>query len=154
MKKLVKFETYLNLEENFIVDFEDLLNEELKLNEGAVGQVLGWVFVPAFMALRQGIRFAKKRQKIRNAVRNESDPKKKEALRKSLKELKYEELRAKEKVDQKKKELQDKIKQGKANMTPKEKEQYNKEKAKKQAELDKAEAKFKKEMEEFHGFEV
>ena len=99
MKKLVKFETYLKLEESFNEEYESFLNEELELNEGAVGQVLGWVFVPALMALRQGIRFAKKRQKIRNAVRNESDPKKKEALRKSLKELKYEELRAKEKMD-------------------------------------------------------
>jgi len=145
---------YDNTIEELDVIIEGLENTE-ELNEGLIGQVLGWVFVPYMMLIRQGYRFLKKKQKIKKMLANPNlTPEKKAKLKEQLKDLKYEEVKAKEEVEKKKQELDDKIKAKKAAMSPEEKEQYSIAAAKKEAEVEKAQRKLDKEMEKFHGLEV
>lgn len=169
MKKIKLFEQYIetisvisNIDENqydntieeLDIIIEGLENSE-ELNEGLIGQVLGWVFVPYMMLIRQSYRFLKKKQKIKKMLANPNlTPEKKAKLKEQLKDLKYEEVKAKEEVEKKKQELEDKIKAKKAKMTPEEKEEYEKAAAKKKAEVAKAQAKLDKEMDKFHGLEV
>lgn len=169
MKKIKLFEQYteiintiLNIDENeydntieeLDVIIEGLDNTE-ELNEGLVGQVLGWVFFAEFMIIRQGYRWLKKKQKIKKMLANPNlTPEQKAKLKEQLKNLKYEEVKAKEEVEKKRQEMDDKIKAKKAAMTPEEKEQFQREADKKKAEVAKAQAKLDKEMDKFHGLEV
>jgi hypothetical protein len=158
MKKIKLFEEYSevinvisNIDENqynntieeLNVTIEGLENVE-ELNEGVIGQVLGWVFIPYLMLIRQGYRFLKKKQKIKKMLANPKlSPEKKAKLKDQLKDLKYEEVKAKEEVEKKKQELEDKIKAKKADMTPEEKEEYQKAADKKRAEVEKAQKKIR-----------
>jgi predicted esterase YcpF (UPF0227 family) len=169
MKKIKLFEQYTetisaisNIDENqydntieeLDIIIEGLENSE-ELNEGLVGQVLGWVFFAEFMIIRQGYRWLKKKQKIKKMLANPKlTPEKKAKLKEQLKDLKYEEIKAKEEVEKKKQELDDKIKAKKAKMTPEEKEEYERAAAKKRAEVEKAQRKLDAEMDKFHGLEV
>lgn len=169
MKKVKLFEDYVeiqneifNLDENqydntieeldsIIENFE---NAE-EINEGLVGQLIGWYFFTPFMLIRQGYRFLKKRQKIKKMLAAPNlTPAKKEKLKQELKKLKYEEVKAKEKVEAKKEEMRAKAKAKKKDMSPKERKQFQKEMDKKKKELENAQAKLDKEMDKFHGLEV
>ena len=167
MKKIVTFEKFTAFNESlknsndseYDIIFTELdsIEESLenKLNEGLIGQVLGWTFLPLLMLIRQGYRSWKKKKKIYKMLSNPKlSPEQKEKLREQLKGLKYEEVKAKEKVEQKKEELEEKIKAAKADMTPEEKKKYQKQADKKRKELRKAQDKLDKEMSKFHGLEV
>ena len=151
-----KIDEILYIVENEISELvgNEEINEEELIAEGAFFQVVGYLFGLPWMLLRQSMRFFKKRQKIRNAMMKIDDPAKKEALKKQLKQLKYEELRAKEKMEEKKEELEAKKKELQSSATPEEKEKAAKAKAKADAKYKKAKADFEKEKKEFHGFEV
>jgi hypothetical protein len=128
------------------------INEQLSsLNEGVLKQIVGWTFFPAISVLNVAYQFFRRRSKIKKMIAKETDVKKKNALKKELETLNYEEVKAKEKVKIKEDELKDKIKAAKSKMTPEEREQLDDELAKKRKDLEKAKEKFNKEKQEFQG---
>jgi len=159
MKHIKLFEEFVTSQENIDVIVESASNEAkiqldeftYSVDEGALKQVIGWTFFPALSLMNVGYQLIRKKAKIKKMLDKESDPKKKEALKKELKTLKYEEVKAKEKIKKKEEELDAKIKAAKAKMTPEEKEKLSKEMAKKKEELAKAKEKFKKEKEQSSG---
>jgi len=162
MKRIKLFEEFIAHEE-ILLTVNDILEsannetriqlEELthSIDEGVVKQIIGWTLFPQISLLNVLYQFMRRRGKIKRMLAKETDPKKKEALRQELKTLKYEEVKAKEKVKAKEEELDDKIKMSKQDMSPEEREQFQKEMAKKRKELEKAREKFNKEKEKFHG---
>jgi len=149
-----KIDEVLDIVEAEISKIGDIgINEEL-IAEGAFWQVAGWVFLFPWMLLRQTVRFFKKGQKIKNAIAKVNDPKKKEVLKKQLKALKYEELRAKEKMEAEKKKVEAKRKELAKTATPKEKAKAQEAKEKADVKYKKAKADFEKEKEKFHGLEI
>jgi phosphoglycerate-specific signal transduction histidine kinase len=123
-----------------------MIDEQLSsLNEGLIRSTLAWTLFMPFTLFNVTTKFFKKKEKIKKMIAIEQDPKKKEALRKELETLNYEEVKAKEKVKMKEEELKDKIAAAKRKMTPEERKQFDKEMKKKREELEKAKEKFSEE---------
>jgi ATP-dependent exoDNAse (exonuclease V) beta subunit len=136
---------YVKLFEEFNdVDIETLHEEIEILDEGAVKQVLGWVFFPVFSLANVIFQITQKKKKIKGMIADETNPKKKQILKDKLEALSYEEVAAKKKAKDQKEDLADKAAAAKKAMTPKEKKQLAKETANMQKKLDKAKEKLRK----------
>ena len=136
---------YVKLFEEFNdVDIETLHEEIEILDEGAVKQVLGWVFFPVFSLANVIFQITQKKKKIKGMIADETNPKKKQILKDKLEALSYEEVAAKKKAKDQKEDLADKATAAKKTMTPEEKKQLSKETAKMQKKLDKTNDKIKK----------
>ena len=137
------YEEFL-LQEN-LQNFEDDYSKATdSLSEGLLKQAIGYYFFFPLTVLRLAHQFLSKKMKIKKMVAKETDPKKKEALKKELKALKYEEVKQTQKLKKKQAEMKAKEKATKAKMTPEEKEKFAKEKAKMQKKIDKEKAKLDK----------
>ncbi len=163
MKKVKLFEEYVevqdeifNLDENQYDDtiedldsiIENFENAE-EINEGLFTAVAGLILI------RQAYKFLRKRAKIKKMLAaSDLDPAQKEKLKKELKKLKYDEVKAIEKIEKQKEQMRAKEEAKKKGMSPEQKEKFQKEIDKKQKELDKAKAKFDKEKEKLDALEA
>lgn len=166
MNNLINFSDFDKANEavEIIVNEEIVrLNEELEtlvlesedyelVNEGLVKQIIGWLFLPQLTLLNVLRQYTLKKIKIKRMLAQETDPAKKENLRQELKKMKYEEVKAKEKVQKIKKDNEAKANAAKSkNMSPEDRAAYNAQKAKMKAKLDKAEADLRKVQGEYNG---
>ena len=109
MKHIKLFEEFVTSQENVDIIIESASNEAkiqldeftYSVNEGVLKQIIGWTFFTPLTLLNVAYQFFRRRGKIKRMLAKEQDPKKKEALRQELETLKYEEVKAKEKVDRK-----------------------------------------------------
>ena len=123
----------------------EALHEEIEaLEEGSVKQILGWVFFPAISLVNVLYQLVQKQNKIKALIADETDPKKKQALKDKLQALKYEEVRQTEKIKDQEEELKDKAREAKKSLSPEEKKKLAKETENTQKKLDKAKEKLRK----------
>lgn len=144
------FEEFIN-ESSTFEEHDTLLEGYILLEEGWLKQSIGYsFFLPITLAnvLRQ---YILKKLKIKKMLKNETDPKKKEILKKELENISYEETKAKEKVEDQKAKMKDQADAAKANATPEEKAAYAKQKEAMKAKLDKANDALRKAQGQFNG---
>ena len=154
MKYVKLFESFIK-EDSVSIDTNEenatLLENYVILEEGFLKQLVGYTFllpITLANALRQLIL---KKIKIKKMLKNETDPKKKEQLKKELKGISYEETKVKEKIEDQKAKMKDAADKSKANASPEEKAKYKKQKAAMQKKLDQAKAELRKTQGQFNG---
>ena len=111
MKKVKLFEDYVeiqieifNIDENqyddTIEDLDSIIENAEEINEGLFTAVAGLILI------RQGYKFLRKRAKIKKMLAaSDLDPAQKEKLKKQLKKLKYDEVKAVEKIEKQKEQI-------------------------------------------------
>lgn len=142
MKYVKLYEEFTN--EDNDVNIETIHEEIEALDEGSVKQILGWVFFPPLSLINVAYQLVQKQLKIKALIADETDPKKKKALKDKLQALKYEEVRQTEKIKNQEEDLKAKAKEAKRDLSPEEREQLKKQQAKMQKKLDKAKEKLRK----------
>ena len=147
MKEMGSAEDAENLEESIQLFLESY---EL-IEEGWLKQALGYTLFMPLTLLNIVYQFTMKKIKIKKMLKNETDPKKKAKLKEELKGIKYEEAKAKEKVEDQKAKMKDAADASKGNASPEEKEKYKKEKAKMQKKLDKQKEKLRQAQGQYNG---
>lgn len=165
MNNLINFSDFDNannlVESNIDNEYNALLeefNSEMiaegleDLNEGLVKQILGWMFLPQLTLLNTLRQYALKKIKIKKMLAQETNPAKKEKLKQELKSMKYEEVKAKEKIQKLKKDNEQKAKEARRKpMSPEEKAKYDAQKLKMKKKIDKAQADLRKVQGEYNG---
>ena len=140
---------YVKLYEEFVNEADDVnietLYEEIEaLEEGTVKQIVGWVFYWPFSLINVVYQLVMKQQKIKGLIADETDPKKKQALKDKLQALKYEEVRETEKIKAKEEDLKAKAAEAKKELDTKERKKLQAETAKMKEKLAKAKEKLRK----------
>ena len=140
---------HVKLFEQFIEDMNNMapytLHEEIEsLEEGSVKQILGWVFFPPLSLINVAYQLVQKQLKIKALIADETDPKKKQALKDKLQALKYEEVRQTEKIKNQEEDLKAKAKEAKKGLSPEEREKLKEKQAEMQKKLDKEKEKLRK----------
>jgi len=147
MKHLQLFEQFeLNIENDKVLEaaynaeIESILLEEefTSLDEGLLKQVIGWVFLPGLSLMNVLRQLVLKKIKIKKMLANETNPKKKEKLKAQLKQMKFEEVKQKEKMEKLKQDNKPKVDAAKGKLSPEEKEAYAKSQKKFKKKMDKA----------------
>ena len=151
MKHIKLFEQFASENDESLIETEIILGEYNLLEEGWFKQVIGYTFFLPLTLTNVLYQLTKKKIKIKRMLKNETDPKKKEALRNELKGMKYEEVKVKEKIEGQKKKMKEAADKAKGNATPEEKEKYRKQREKMQNKLDKQKAKLAAAQDEFNG---
>ena len=142
MKHVKLYEEFIN--ESNDVDIENLHEEIEALEEGTVKQIVGWVIYWPFSLVNVIYQLIMKQQKIKGLIADETDPKKKQALKDKLQALKYEEVRETEKIKAKEEDLKAKAAEAKKELDPKERKKLKAETAKMKEKLAKAKEKLRK----------
>lgn len=142
MKHVKLFEEFIN--ESNDVDIETLHEEIEALEEGTVKQIIGWAFYWPFSLVNVVYQLVMKQQKIKGLIADETDPKKKKALKDKLQALKYEEVRETEKIKAKEEDLKAKAAEAKKELDPKERKKLQIETEKMKKKLAKAKEKLRK----------
>ena len=122
----------------------DLVESIEALDEGTVKQVLGWTFFGPISLAIVIFQITQKKKIIKGQLAEVTDPKKKQILKDKLEALSYEEVEAKKKAADQKKELAGKLAAAKKDMSSKERKQLAKETVKLQKKLDKQKEKIEK----------
>lgn len=121
------------------------------LEEGWLKQALGYSFFLPLTLNNLMYQLLMKKIKVKKMLKNEKDPKKREALKQELKGMKYEEVKIKDKIEDQKAKMKDAANASRSKATPEEKAKYQKEKAKMQAKLDKQKEKLRKAQSQYNG---
>ena len=155
MKLIKTFEQFVNEskanEELDLLEADMLYEEYHLLEEGWLKQIIGYTFFLP-LTLMNGLRqIVLKKIKIKKLIKKETDPKKLDALTAELKGLKYEEVKAKAKVEKQKEKLKKQVDSTKSDATPEEKAKYKKQKEKMEKKLAKAEQDYRLSKLEFQG---
>ena len=157
MKHIQPFESFVNENKQNQIYLDESTESELMyesyviLEEGWLKQAVGYTFFLPLTLINILRQYTLKKIKIKKMLKNETDPAKKEKLKKELENISYEEAKAKEKVEDQKSKMKDQASAAKGNATPEEKARYAKEKEKMQAKLDKAKQELTKAQGELNG---
>jgi hypothetical protein len=154
MKTIKTFEEFVTESINTNLDLleADTIFEEYDLlEEGWLKQIIGYTFFLPITLLNGLRQIISKKIKIKRMMNKETDPKKLDALADELRGLKYEEVKAKEKVEKQKEKMKKQAESMKSNATPEEKEKYKQQKEKMEKKLAKAEQDYRMSKLEFQG---
>ncbi len=130
-----------------IIENYDNWKQDLELwdniEEGAIKQVLGWTLFTPLSIYRVIHQLVMKERKIKSMLKKEKDPKKRDKLRQELKNMKYEQVKYRKKLQKQELKGREQAKKAKETMTPEEKKKLAKQTAKTKEKIDKAKEKMK-----------
>ena len=147
MKHVKLFEQFLNDTDSSIDlnnEAENIFESYTLLEEGWLKQVIGYTFFLPLTMVNLLYQLTMKKIKVKKMLKNETNPKKKEALKQQLKGMKMEEVKVKEKIEDQKLKMKDQASKAKSNATPEEKAKYAKQKKAMQDKLNKKKEELRK----------
>jgi hypothetical protein len=133
-------------------EYSFITEEAKKINVGLVKQIVGWTMFAPISLVKTYLQLKAKEKKVEDMIDKESDLEKKAILRQELKDLKFEEVKARERIQKQQHKLDDKISDGFKEMSPEEKEIYKKEVADQKEKLKQAEEEYKITKSQSQGF--
>jgi hypothetical protein len=154
MKHVKLFEQFLNDTDSSIDlnnEAENIFESYTLLEEGWLKQVIGYTFFLPLTMVNLLYQLTMKKIKVKKMLKNETNPKKKEALKQQLKGMKMEEVKVKEKIEDQKLKMKDQASKAKSNATPEEKAKYAKQKKAMQDKLNKKKEELRKAQGQYNG---